>query len=141
MRFPDAQLPLDTTARYWVVCVKVPGNKVVVVLLILVQVLNGDTALSHLTTVPTSPVMLSAAAVLPEHIGDAPVMVPAIVPDETVTMVESELAEAQLPLCTTARKAVVAVNGPDEYTVLVSFIIVQVVNGDTELSQRITFPV
>jgi hypothetical protein len=79
-----------------------------------VHVEKGDTALSHRSTVPTRPEMVSVAAVDPVQIGAAPVMVPPIVPVVTVTIVESLPADAHVPLCTTALKAVDAVNAPEE---------------------------
>jgi hypothetical protein len=72
------------------------------------QVVNGETELCHLTTVPVFPDSVNKPLVLPEHtLVAAPVTVPPTEVGSTVTVVVDELAEAQVPLCTTALNWVV----------------------------------
>jgi hypothetical protein len=87
-----------TTTRYLVVSLGVPGLKLVVVLLIDDQVVNGDIELSHLTTDPVFPLNVNEPAVEPWQILDAPLMVPATEGEFTVTVAVSEIAAVHDPL-------------------------------------------
>jgi hypothetical protein len=135
------QEALCTSARNCVVCVNAPEVYVVVVLEIVVQVVNGDTALSQLTTEPVCPLKVNVPLVEPEQMDVPPLTLPPTDAGFTVTVVADEVAEAHEPLCTTARNCVVWVRAPEVYVVVVLAIVVQVVNGLTELSQRTTEPV
>ena len=107
------------------------------------QVVNGETELCHLVTVPTLPVKVRSPLVLPEHtLVAAPVTVPPTEVGSTVTVVVDELAVEQLPLCTTALNWVVWVKAPDvKVAVLALPKSVQVLNGETELSHLTTAPI
>jgi hypothetical protein len=65
---------------------------VVKVFEISVQDENGEMDFCHLTTFPTFPESESSALVLPEHIVDPPVTVPATVAGETETVNEDEFS-------------------------------------------------
>jgi hypothetical protein len=135
----EAHAPFCTLARYCVACVNAEVVKEVVVFEMVVQVVNGETELSQLVTEPLLPVSVSAE-VEPEQIGVLPEIDPATVAAFTVTVVDDEVAVEQPPFCTTARNCVVCVSAPDVYVDAVLVMVVQVVNGDTELSQLITEP-
>jgi hypothetical protein len=77
------------------------------------QVVNGETELCHLITVPVWPAKVRSPLVLPEHTLAAPVTVPPTEVGSTVTVVVFELAAVQVPLCTTALNWVVWVNAPE----------------------------
>ena len=64
---------------------------------------------SQPVTLPVSPVKLSAAPLLPEQTAAAELTVPPTLPGVTVMATTEELAEAQLPLLTTALYDVVCV--------------------------------
>lgn len=85
----------------------------VAVLALSVQVENGLIDDCHFVIVPVCPVKVNIALVLPEHIVDPPVTVPPIEAALTFTVVTTEFATVQLPLCTTAINCVVAVKAPD----------------------------
>jgi hypothetical protein len=108
---------------------------------IVVQVVNGLTELSQRTTEPVCPLRVKVPLVAPEQIVAPPLTLPPTEVGSTETVVVDELAVAQEPLCTTARNCVVCVRAPEVYVVVVLAIVVQVVNGLTELSQRTTEPV
>jgi hypothetical protein len=76
---------------------------VVEVLVIDVQVLNGDTELSHLITEPDCPLKVSVPLVDPEQMVLPPATLPPTEPPLTVTVVGVDVAGAHAPLCTTAR--------------------------------------
>jgi hypothetical protein len=135
------QVPLCTMARKRVVCVRVPLVYVVVVLLMDVQLVNGDTADCHPVMVPVWPLRVSVPLVEPEQMVVPPVTDPPTEEDPTVTVVVAEFADAQLPLFTTARNCVVCDNAPLVYVVAVLLIAVQDVNGDIEDSQPVIVPV
>ena len=78
---------------------------------------------------------------VPEHTGVLPLTLPPAVAGVTVTVVVDELASGHVPLCTTALNWVVCVSAPDVYVVAVLVMLVQVVNGATELSHLTTLPV
>ena len=82
-------------------------------LAISVQVLNGDTELCHLTTVPVYPDSVSSPLLLPRQIAAPPDTLPPTEVGSTDTDVATEKAVEQLPLCTTARNWVVCVNAPE----------------------------
>jgi hypothetical protein len=81
-----------------VVSVKAPEVYVVAVFAISVQELYGETELCHLTIVPVFPESESKLLILPVQIVVPPVTLPPTEGGLTVTVVEPELAEAQLPL-------------------------------------------
>lgn len=136
----EAHDPLCTTARNCVVAVIVPVTNVLVVLLMVVHVVNGDTDDSHLTTLPVSPLRVSVPPVEPEQIVDPPVTDPPVLGGLTVMVVDVEVADAQAPFCTTARYCVVADSAPTFSEVVVLAIGVHEVNGATDDSQFTTFP-
>lgn len=61
--------------------------------------------------------------------------------ERVVTINESAFTDAQLPLCTTARKAVGWLIAGVVKLVVVLAMVLQLLYGDTELSQRMTLPV
>ena len=113
---------------------------VVEVLAIGVQVVNGETELSHLKINPVLPLKVNNPVVDPEQIVVPPVTLPPTEGGLTVTMVSVELAEGQTPFCTTARNFVLCVKGSDMYVVELLAIVVHVVNGEIELSHLVTKP-
>ncbi len=80
------------------VCVSAPDVCVVVVLLMLVHVVNGATALSHLTTLPVLPLNVSVPLVDPVQMLVPPLTLPPAVAGVTVTVVVDELASGHVPL-------------------------------------------
>ena len=106
-----------------------------------VHVVNGATDLSHLTTLPVLPLNVNVPLVEPVQMSVPPVTLPPVDAGLTVTVVDVALSSGQTPLCTTARNWVVCVNAPDVYVVDVLLMVVQVVNGATELSHLTTLPV
>lgn len=110
--FTDAQLPLCTTARNAVGWLMAEVVKPVVVLAMVLQLLYGATALSQRIILPVWPARVKLE-VLPVHTGVLPLTLPATDSGLTVTNVESALADAHTPLCTTARKAVLWVKIPE----------------------------
>lgn len=107
----------------------------------MVQVLNGDTELSHRITSPVRPVTVNGPLLDPVQIDVPPVVDPPALSGVTTTTNESLFTDGQLPLPITALKAVLWLKAELVYPVVVLLIGVQVVNGDTELSQRIILPV
>ncbi len=63
-----------------------------------VQVLNGDTELSHLTTEPVLLANVNKPLVLPEQIVVPPVTDPPTLVGSNVTVVNAEFAVGQTPL-------------------------------------------
>jgi hypothetical protein len=108
-----------------------------------VQELNGETELSHLTTVPLFPERVSKPLVLPLQTVVPPVTLPGYVVGSTVTIVAAEFATKQLPLWTTALNWVVCVNAPEVYIVrpAVEGMVVTVLKPSVELCHSSTFPV
>jgi hypothetical protein len=84
----------------------------VVVLLMAVQLVKGETEDSHLVTVPVCPLRLSVPLVDPEQMVLPPLTDPPTDAEPMVTVVEAEFTDAQLPLFTTARNCVVCVSAP-----------------------------
>ena len=89
------------------VCVRIPGAYELVLLVIEIQVVKGAKALSHLSTFPDSPLMVSVFALVPEQIDEVPLIVPEIVPLVTETLCESVTKVAHDPLLMIALNAVV----------------------------------
>ena len=83
------------------------------VLAMSLHVLNGDTELCHFITLPVLPVKVNTPLVLPVQTAVPPPTEPPTVVGLTVTVVEDELATAQLPLWTTALNWVVCDNAPE----------------------------
>ena len=67
-------------------------------MVIAVQVVNGETELSHLTIDPVLPLKVSNPLVDPEQIVVPPVTDPPTDPGRTVTVVADELSVAHEPL-------------------------------------------
>ena len=109
------QVPLCTTALNWVDCVKATEVYVVAILGLetALQVVNGDTEFSHLTTLPTLPARVKLPLVLPLQIVVPPVTAPPTEVGSTVTVVGVEVAVEHAPLWTTALNCVVWVKAPD----------------------------
>ncbi len=80
------------------VCVSAPDVYVVDVLLMVVQVVNGATELSHLTTLPVLPDNVNKPLVEPVQIPVPPLTLPPTEVGLTVTVVVVELASGQVPL-------------------------------------------
>ena len=80
------------------VAVKAHDVKVVDVFAISVHVENALTDDCHFVTDPVFPDKVNNAMLLPEQIVVPPATVPATVVGETVTVVATEFAAAQLPL-------------------------------------------
>lgn len=78
-----------------------------------VHELKGLTELCHFTTIPVLPDNVSSPLELPEQTEVPPETDPPAEAGSTVTVVAAELAEAQLPLWTTALNWVVCVNTPE----------------------------
>jgi hypothetical protein len=112
-----------------------------VVLAIVVQVVNGLTELSQRTTEPVCPLKVKVPLVDPEQIVVPPLTLPPTEVGDTVTVVAVAVSGVQEPFCTNTRNCVVCVNAPEVYVVAVLAIVVQLVNGDTALSQLTTEPV
>ena len=106
-----------------------------------VQVVKGLTELSQLVMVPVFPLKVNVPLVEPEQMVDPPVTLPPADGEVIVTVVADEVAGAHDPFCTIAWNIVVCVNAPDVYVELVLVILVQVVNGLTELSHPVMVPV
>ena len=62
---------------------------------------------------PVCPLSVNVPLVVPEQMVVPPLTLPATVVGLTITIVESEFAIPQEPLCTTALKAVLCVNTPE----------------------------
>jgi hypothetical protein len=92
------QLPLWTTALNCVLWVSVPEVYVVAVFAMSFQTLNGETELCHLITEPVWPDKVRTPLVLPVQTAEPPATEPPTVIGLTVTVVEAELATAQVPL-------------------------------------------
>ena len=75
-----------------------PDVYVVAVLLMVVQVVNGATELSHLTTLPVLPLSVNVPLVAPEQIVVPPLTLPPTLVGLTVTVVVLEVASGQVPL-------------------------------------------
>ncbi len=80
------------------VWVSAPDVYVVDVLLMLVHVVNGAIALSHLTTLPVLPLSVNAPLVDPEQMVVPPLTLPPALVGLTVTVVVVEFASGQVPL-------------------------------------------
>lgn len=78
---------------------------------------------------------------VPEQTVDTPVTDPPVTVEVTLITNTLEVAEPQVPLCTFALNCVVWLSTPGVYEVVVFEIGVHVVNGETELSQLVTFPI
>ena len=63
-----------------------------------VQVVNGATELSHLTTLPVLPLNVNVPLVEPEQIVVPPLTLPPALVGLTVTVVVLEVASGQVPL-------------------------------------------
>ncbi len=63
-----------------------------------VQVVNGATELSHLTTLPVLPLNVNVPLVAPEQIVVPPLTLPPALVGLTVTVVVLEVASGQVPL-------------------------------------------
>ena len=63
-----------------------------------VQVVNGATELSHLTTLPILPLSVNVPLVAPEQIVVPPLTLPPALVGLTVTVVVLEVASGQVPL-------------------------------------------
>ena len=79
----------------------------VVVFAMVVQVRKGETALSHLTTLPVFPVNVMVPVLPPLHIVVPPLTVPPTLGGVTAISSSKEVALEQAPLCTTALNWVV----------------------------------
>lgn len=98
----EAQDPLCTTARYWVVCVRLLYVWVVVVLLMVDQLPPLSVDISHRITLPVWPDSVNDPLLLPEQTPVLPLTVPPTDAGFTEIVAAVELAGAQLPTCTTA---------------------------------------
>jgi hypothetical protein len=107
----------------------------------LVHVVNGATALSHLTTLPVLPDKVNVPLVAPEQMVVPPLTEPPTLGVLTLTTTESELTILQVLFCTTARNAVDCINAPVFNDVVVLEIFDHEVNGATALCHLNTFPV
>src|SRR6185369_7474688 len=109
--FSTKQLPLCTTARKCVVALNTPLGSGLAVETMSLQLLPSAED-CHFTIAPTWPLKV-IVVLLPLQIGLAvAVAVPATVVGSTTTIASAEFSTKQLPLCTTARKCVVALNTP-----------------------------
>ena len=94
------------------VCVSAPDVCVVVVLLMLVHVVNGATALSHLTTLPVLPLNVSVPLVDPVQIVVPPLTLPPALVGDTEMLTGVNVPDGHVPLETTTLNCVVCVNIP-----------------------------
>jgi hypothetical protein len=134
------QTPLWTTALNSVVCVSAAEVYVVPVLDRSFHVVNGETELCHLITVPVCPVKVKSPLVLPEHTLPEPVTVPPTEAGLIDTVVEAEVATEQAPLWTTALNWVAWVNAPEVYVVAVLDMSAHVLPPSVELCHLLTVP-
>jgi hypothetical protein len=137
----DAHTPLCTTARNCVVCVSAPEVWVVEVLLIGVQVVNGETELSHPVIVPVWPLSVSVPLVEPVQMVALPAILPPADAGSTVTVADVEFTDPQVPLWITARNWLVWLSAPEVYVVAVLVISDHVLNGATDDCHFNTDPV
>ena len=77
------------------------------------HVVNGETELCHLVTLPTLPERVRSPLVLPLHTLAAPVTVPPTEVGSTDTVVAVDVAVEQVPLWTTALNWVAWVSAPE----------------------------
>jgi len=130
VEFEDEHTPLVTTARYFVVVVKLVAVRVVVVFAISTGVTQLSIDDCHLVTVPVCPDNVNLVLLVPEQTVALPATEPPTDTDETVIVASVEFAEEHTPLITTARYLVAIVK-----LVAVSVVVVFVIStGVTQLS-------
>jgi hypothetical protein len=128
--FEDEQTPLFTTARYFVVTVRLVAVRVFVVFATSVEEPQLLVEYCHFVIVPVYPESVSVVLLVPVQTVASEETVPPTDTGSTVTVASAELAEEHTPLVITARYFVVAVK-----LVAVSVVVVLAMStGVTQMS-------